>query len=116
MSSGIHIRAQTPPAPRLTLVDRSGVDEVRLSLSGEIDLASVPELERELRDAESSRPARIVLDFSAVEFIDSSGIHMLVDALQRADAAGHRLVLTHVPGHARRVFDLTGIAPLLVVA
>jgi anti-sigma B factor antagonist len=83
---------------------------VTLTVRGEIDLASAPALERELRDAE--RPARrVVLDLAGLEFIDSTGIHVLVDAQRRAEINGHQLVLKHVPAQAERLFSLTGIKP-----
>lgn len=113
------IPAQPQPAltpDHLTIASRIEADEVTLSICGEIDLVSAPALERVLRDAESSRPGRIVLDLGALEFIDSSGIHLLIHARERADAYGHQLVLTHVPAQAHRVFDLVGVKARLIVA
>ena len=100
---------------QLTIASRVEADEVTLTLGGEIDIASAPALERELGEAESSRPSRIVLDLAALDFIDSTGIHLLIHAQRRADAEGRRLVLTHVPAHAQRLFRLTGISPSLAV-
>lgn len=111
-------RAQGHPAvsPRaLTIVRQVGNDTVTLVLSGEIDLESASTLENELRDAESSLPRRIVLDLAGLDFLDSTGIHLLFDAQQRADTSGHRLVLRHVPAHAHRLFALTGLSSRLAV-
>ena len=112
------IPAQSQPAltpDHLTIASRIEADEVTLTICGEIDLISAPALERALRDAESSRPGRIVLDLAALDFIDSSGIHMLIHARERADANGHQLVLAHVPAHAQRVFGLIGVSARLIV-
>jgi anti-anti-sigma factor len=98
-----------PTANRLTIANRTDADEATLVLSGDIDFASSPTLETELQKAENALPGRIVLNLAALKFIDSTGIHLLAHAQQRADAAAHRLVLTHVPPHARRLFSLTGI-------
>lgn len=111
-------RPQPAPAVtpgQLTIASRIGADEVTLTVGGEIDLASAPALERELREVESSRPSRIRVELAALEFIDSTGIHLLIDAQQRADANGHQLVLTHAPAHAQRLFRLTGISASLIV-
>ena len=98
-----------PPYPdQLEIVCRNDANGVTLTVRGEIDLASAPALERELRDAET-RARRVVLDLADLAFIDSTGIHVLIDAQGRADIDGHQLVLTHVPAHARRLFSLTGI-------
>jgi anti-anti-sigma factor len=88
---------------------------VTLTVCGEIDLASGPALERALREAE--RPAgRVVLDLEGLEFIDCIGIHVLIDAQERAEANGHELILTHIPPHAERVFRLTGVKAQLSIA
>lgn len=101
---------QPAPDPRhLTIDSRINSDGVTLLIEGEIDLASAPALERELREAESSMPRRIVLDLTALEFIDSTGIWLLFRAQERATAAGHTLALTRVPAQAQRLFSLTGV-------
>jgi anti-sigma B factor antagonist len=111
-------RPQAQPAltpGQLTIASRRDGDDVVVTLCGEIDIASAPALEGELRAAERSRPRRIVLDLAALDFIDSTGIHLLTDAHQRADANGHQLVLTHVPDPVQRLFRLTGIGARLIV-
>lgn len=100
---------------QLTIASRVEADEVTLTVCGEIDLASAPALEGAFRDAERSRPSRIVLDLAALDFIDSTGIHLLIHAQQRADAEGRQLVLTHVPAHTQRLFRLTGLSASLTV-
>lgn len=92
----------------LTIDNRGEPEGVTLIVGGEIDLASAPTLERALREAEDSRPRRIVLDLAALEFIDSTGIWVLFRAQQRATAAGHALAVTRVPANAQRLFSLTG--------
>lgn len=95
--------------PQLTIESRAEADGVRLIVRGEVDLASVPVLERELRRAEASSGVRIVLDLGELSFIDSSGLSCLMHALKRTDSNGHTLVLTRVPAQARRLFELTGL-------
>lgn len=85
-----------------------------LLVRGEIDLASAHGLERELRKAPSSA-RRIVVDLGGLEFIDSTGVHVLIDAQQRAENSGHELVLIHVPAQAQRLFTLTGLAARLSI-
>ena len=100
---------------QLSIASRIEADGVTLSIGGELDLASAPALERELRDAEScTPPRRIALDLVALDFIDSTGIHLLPQAQQRADVSGHQFVLTHVPPQAQRFFRIAGISDRLV--
>ena len=93
----------------LTIARGTRAGDAILILCGEIDFASARTLEAELHRAENALPRRIVLNLAALDFIDSTGIHLLIDAQQRADAMGHELVLTHVPPQAERLFSLTGI-------
>jgi anti-sigma B factor antagonist len=105
-----------PRLSRLTIAYRAEADQTTLTVDGEIDLSSAPALERELHRAETGVSGRIVLDLAALEFIDSTGIHLLIDAQQRADDGGQELVLTHVPPHAQRLFRLTGLDARLAIA
>ena len=100
---------------QLTITRRTKADEVTLILRGELDLASAPALERELNDIEASQPRLIVLDLGALEFIGSTGIHLLVEADRRAQTRAHHFVLRHVPTHARRLLHLTGADALITV-
>jgi anti-sigma B factor antagonist len=80
---------------------------VRVTLSGELDLASVPKLEAELSDIESSAPGVVLIDLGGLEFMDSSGLRALVMANDRAGTAGRRLAIVPGPPLVRRVFEIT---------
>jgi anti-sigma B factor antagonist len=51
----------------------------------------------------------VVVDLSALEFIDSSGLGVLVGALKRFQAVGHHLTLRSPTSAIRRVFAMTGL-------
>ena len=105
----------SPVLSQLTIDRRHDADSLTLVLRGEIDIASAPALERALREAELSSPRRIVLDLAGLAFLDSSAIHLLIDAQERARTNRHHLVVTHVRAHARRLFELTGINAQLTI-
>jgi anti-sigma B factor antagonist len=77
-------------------------------VSGDIDLASAPGLAQELRDAEGDADPEIVLDLSGVTFMDSTGLHVLLDAQERATGRGYMLRFRDVPAQTQRLLDLTG--------
>ena len=87
---------------------------VVLVLRGEIDLASVIQVEHALADAVSGERARIVIDLAGVEFIDSIGLATLFRAQRHADTNGHSLILRQIPPQAKRLFALTGLAGAFV--
>jgi anti-anti-sigma factor len=80
-----------------------------LSLSGELDLSGVDRLRRELEQAEASDARSIVVDLSALEFLDSSGLNELLAAQQRASTDGDRLALQRGPAPIQRVFEISGV-------
>ena len=97
--------AAVPPGFGCTLRD-GGRDVAWVRVTGELDIATAPILEQTLRRAEQ-RARRIVLDLRELEFMDSSGVHVIVDGALRATAAGRRLVLVRGSAQVDRVFDLT---------
>jgi len=64
----------------------------RITLAGELDLATVAELDRELRRAEQDA-TMIVLDLRALEFMDLSAAQLVLTADRRIRRAGGRLVI-----------------------
>jgi anti-anti-sigma factor len=79
-----------------------------VSLRGELDLLSTAELEPELeRLADEPGIGVVALDLRELEFLDSSGLRLVVLTQRRLDEAGRRLVLVRGPQTVQRVFELT---------
>jgi anti-sigma B factor antagonist len=88
---------------------------VTLALSGELDLMSSPIFEEALERAYEENPELIVVDLRGLEFMDSTGLHRLVSAQQRAIQSGRRFGVVRGGEPVQRLFDLTGIADLLTM-
>jgi anti-sigma B factor antagonist len=82
---------------------------LRLVLSGELDLASAEHLDRELQDATDDEATRLVVDLSALRFMDSSGLHVLLDAADRCRADSRPLSLMRGIPLVQRLFKLTAV-------
>ena len=80
----------------------------RVTLRGELDLGSAPQLEQAL----GATNGRVVLDLSGLTFMDSTGVRVLLEAAAR----GGLRVIAPVGGEARVTIEETGIAPLLPLA
>lgn len=78
---------------------------------GELDMNTAPELERQLEDALAESGTSILLDLSACEFIDSTGIALIVRAWQRLDRGEGegKLVLCSLNHQVRRLLKITGV-------
>jgi anti-sigma B factor antagonist len=92
--------------------DPGNGDERIIRLRGELDIESAPDLERVLLRA---RPAqqRVVLDLSGLEFMDSTGLRVLLSARAAAEEGRWQIYLRAVPPTIRRLFDMTGLADAL---
>jgi anti-anti-sigma factor len=101
--------ALTPPVALLIEMEERPDGTVVLALGGELDLATLPQLERRLLESEAKRPARILIDLHGLRFIDSSGLHALLSARQRAEEAGWELTLIRGSRAVQRLFELTGV-------
>lgn len=99
-----------------TLLARVGPEDGNtclIQLYGELDIASAETLERELRRAEASVESTVVVDLSGLDFIDSSGLRVLVDAASRAEQDGARLGILRGGAQVERTFELSNLSELL---
>ena len=94
--------------------ERDGETHV-LELIGELDLDGAPRLEEELRRVEASDVNAIIVDLGALEFIDSTGIRLLLMAADRCRGDG-RLTLLKGPRQVHRVFEITDLVERLPFA
>ncbi len=85
-----------------------------VALAGEIDLDRAPEVRRLLLDC-TARGRDVLVDLSAVSYIDSSGIASLVEALQNAGRGGTALGLVAISPAALRVFALARLDKVFTI-
>lgn len=90
-------------------------DGVLVRLEGELDLATAPTLERVVNLAVDSGAPTVVLDLSALTFVDSTGIHVLIAAQRRALKQGFALVLRSPTQQVRKILRLTGLDQVMVI-
>jgi anti-sigma B factor antagonist len=88
---------------------------VVVTLRGELDLASAPELLRQLQLLLNRPVTSLTLDLADLSFIDSSGLGTLCQVRQDAMDRAIPLDLQRVPPHARRVLEITGLTPLFTI-
>ena len=86
---------------------------VFLSLQGELDLSNADALEDEFIRLEATSVSRIVLDLRELEFIDSTGLAVIMRAHERGNRDGHILRVLRPNGQVGRVFDLCDLDQVL---
>lgn len=96
------------------------VEEVRdgvpiVAVSGEIDVATAPPLRERLQAQSASGPATLIVDLSAVTFLDSTALGVLVGALKRCREAGGNLPLVITEPRILKVFEITGLTDVFPI-
>jgi stage II sporulation protein AA (anti-sigma F factor antagonist) len=92
-------------------------DTAVVRISGACDASCHEQLRERLLAAELKRPGHLVLDLTALGFIDSIGLRVVLGAWNRARHAGHAFsVALASSGQVRRVFELTGVDQIVPVA
>jgi stage II sporulation protein AA (anti-sigma F factor antagonist) len=93
---------------------RNGTAET-LYVSGELDVASGPALERRVAGALDGRSGDFRLDIRALTFMDSTGAEALLRVQKNVESLGRRLVVVSPTGAVGRVFELMGLYGVLDV-
>lgn len=94
--------------PVFTITSRDEDGGVVLALSGELDLAGAPDLTEALNEAREAG-GRLTLDLTDLEFIDSSGLGVLVRFNNAAAADGCVYTVIAGPPQVHRAFVLSGL-------
>jgi anti-sigma B factor antagonist len=82
---------------------------VTVAVAGEIDLSTADQLDGAIREAEKTETKRIVVDLSALTFVDSTGLSVLLAAINRTRKDGNRLSFVPSKHEAvTRLLALTG--------
>jgi anti-anti-sigma factor len=86
-----------------------------LAARGELDLRTSPELEGRLDRVWASGAELVILDLRQIEFMDSTGLRVLLGAHQRAQESSRRFALVRGADQVERVLTLTGVRDLLTI-
>jgi anti-anti-sigma factor len=84
-------------------------DRATVALRGELDLSGVDRAREAIEQAETGECPLLVLDLSELDFIDSTGLEVLLRAAQRAHESGRRLIVQRPSRYVRRLLEMTAI-------
>jgi anti-anti-sigma factor len=101
-------------ASEFGIEERRQGDTVVLALRGELDLVSVEEVQPRL-DALRAAGLPVLLDIDALDFMDSSGLRMVLNAAEASDAGDWQFSLTHGPEQVQRLFESTCVTDRLPI-
>jgi anti-sigma B factor antagonist len=84
-----------------------------VSVWGEVDLSTAPHLERVLEEACGAGDRDVLVEFSRDSFVDSAGLHVLIQAAQRLNERGRSFRVTTENPHTRSVIEIMGLTAKL---
>jgi len=90
-------------------------DAPGVAVRGEVDINTVPALETALDEAIRESVGAFIVDLSDLDFIDSSGLHVLMRARGLLGREDRALALVCPHGPVRRVFELSGHSELFAL-
>ncbi len=99
----------------LTLSTRTEREHTVLAVSGEVDVYTAPALRDRIADLLDGGQHRLVIDLAGVEFLDSTGLGVLVAGLNRAREVGGSLSLVCPQERVLKLFRITGLDEVFTV-
>lgn len=86
-----------------------------LSVTGEVDVATAPSLRERLVSLVSEGNTRLIIDLTLIDFLDSTGLGVLVGTLKRIRQAEGELALVIPQERILKLFDITGLSKIFVI-
>jgi anti-sigma B factor antagonist len=90
-------------------------DAPELSIRGEVDVSTSAALREELYGMIDAGATRVHIDCAGMEFIDSSGLGVLVGALKRVRERDGEIILRGLNPSASKIFEITGLTQLFTI-
>jgi len=102
------------PSELQTTVRRAG-DAAVIDMRGEIDGGADAAMDAAYATAQHEQTATIVLNFEAVDYINSTGIAVIVGLLSRARRDGRAVTACGLVDHYREIFEITRLADFMPI-
>ena len=99
----------------LSLATRTEGDRTVVSVGGEIDVYTAPKLREQLIDLVSAGNYHLVVDMENVDFLDSTGLGVLVGGLKRVRAHDGSLELVCTQERILKIFRITGLTKVFPI-
>jgi anti-sigma B factor antagonist len=114
VGTGVMRRAQEEPMDLgLDVTERNGYSV--LAVHGEVDVYTAPRFRERLIELASAGKLRVVVDLEGVDFLDSTGLGVLVGGLKRLRSNDGDLSLVCTQSRILKVFEVTGLTKVFEI-
>ena len=86
-----------------------------LSITGDIDMHGSPQLKQSFEPMIAKKTDRVLVDFTEVTYIDSSGLAVFIEAMQRIHAYGGKFAFYGLRDNVRSIFELARLDQIFVI-
>ena len=90
--------------------------KVIVSLRGEIDLKSSPDVRVAMKEILASKPMEVIIDLEDVGYMDSSGVATLVEALQQIKKYEGKLILRKLQPRVKSIFEIARLTEIFDIS
>ena len=98
----------------ITQKEESGI--VSLSIVGRLDADSSPEAEKVVKEALAGETKRVLFDLSALEYLSSAGLGVLLSAAKEMRRRDGKIVLCSLNEFVKEIFEVSGFQSLIPIA
>lgn len=99
----------------LTLATRDLDGRVVIEVAGEIDVYTAPKLRDRLSDLVAEGAHELIIDMEGVEFLDSTGLGVLVGGLKKVRSHNGSLALVCTQERLLKIFQITGLSKVFAI-
>jgi anti-anti-sigma factor len=89
---------------------RHTADRLIVSLAGELDMANAPLLQQTIEEANVDAEAMVVFDLQELQFMDSTGLRIILALRERCQEHGVQFAITRSSDQVQRLLSVTGAA------
>ena len=111
----MHSEGLPVPVPPFRVGVSRSDGSVVVAVEGELDLATAPQLRDRLVALSGEGQTRVVLDLSRLQFIDSTGLSVLVMARNRSRVDGGAILIRHPSPAVLRILEITGLVSVFSI-
>lgn len=99
----------------LVVKDELCGDFVKVSLAGEIDIYTAQSLKEKLYSIVDANPSDLRIECGGLNYIDSTGLGILVGALKKTKLHGKNIYLENLKDNIKKLFVITGLNKLFII-
>ncbi len=86
-----------------------------IKLDGEVDIYTSPKMKEVLIDSLKEKNIDILIDCSNLEYVDSTGLGVLISVLKRVRESENKIIITNLKPNIRKLFDITGLDKVFLI-